>query len=383
MLLIVVGCGSTPKVEPPAELVKFNPAFYVKKLWSKSLPIRDNRLDVQLRPLITDGTVYVASDRGAIAAFSAAKGKKLWRVDIKADIAGGLGETGRLLLLGTRKAEVFAIAREDGAIVWHSKVSSEVLAPPVEAGGIVIVRTVDGKISGLSATSGEQIWVAEQSVPSLTLRGLGLPVVWQRRVIAGTADGKVVALSLANGETVWEKSIAIPEGRSELDRLVDVDGDLLVVDDTVYVAAYHGSAAALNVETGRVLWQRDISSDTGVTSDEHNLYITDDKSRVWALDRRSGETLWMQDALHLRSVTRPTVHGDYIVVGDYEGYLHWLAKGDGHFVAREEIDDKGISVPPVAVNDVLYVAGRDGTITAVKLLPVRPLPRSFRKGRHK
>ena len=374
LVLLLAACGSTPEIDPPAGLTDFTAERYVKKLWTQKLRIRDRKTAVPIVPVVESDVVYMASDRGRMVAFSAARGRERWKTRVQAHVTGGLGSAGELLLLGTSKAEVIAISKRNGKIVWRHRLTSEVLAPPVEAGGVIVARTVDGRLFGISAVSGERLWMYEKSVPSLTLRGLGTPVIVERRVYVGAADGSIVALSLTSGEVVWEKSIATPKGRSELDRLVDVDGDLIVSDGVIYAAAYQGNIVALAAESGRLLWQREMSSYSGLTVDERNIYLADDRSIIRALDRKSGETVWTQDALRMRSVTRPVDHGDFVVTGDYEGYLHWLAKSDGRLIARWRIDESGIHVAPVIADDVLYAAGQGGTITALKLMsPKKPL----------
>lgn len=374
LALLLAACGSTPEIDPPAELTEFAAEQHVKKLWAQQLRIREKKTAVPILPLIENDTVYMASDRGRVAAFRTAKGRERWKTRINARITGGLAGAGDLLLLGTSKAELVALYKKNGKIAWRHPVSSEVLAPPVEAGGVIVVRSVDGRLFGISAVSGERLWMYEKSVPSLTLRGLGTPVIFERRVYVGAADGSIVALSLANGEVVWEKSIATAKGRSELDRLVDVDGDLAVQDGVIYAAAYQGNVVALTAEAGRLLWQREMSSYSGLTLDEQNIYLTDDHGIVRALDRRSGETLWTQDRLRMRSVTRPAIHGDAVIVGDYAGYLHWLAKNDGRVIARRRIDERGVHVAPVIVGDVVYAAGQAGSITALRLLSAKKAP---------
>lgn len=374
LALLFAGCGSTPDIDPPAELADFTSDYYARTLWVQKLRIRDRKTTAMIQPLVEDDTVYMASDRGRVAAFSRARGRELWKVSIKANVTGGVGSAGRLLLLGSAKGEVIALDRSRGKVVWRQQLTSEVLATPVVSDGIVVARTVDGKLFGLRADSGERVWMYEQSVPSLTLRGLGAPVIAARRVYFGAADGNIVALSLVNGEVVWTRGIATPKGRSELERLVDIDGDLIVRDDIVYAVAYQGSVAALAGESGRVLWSREMSSYSGLALDDRYLYLADDRSVVRALDRQNGETVWTQDALRMRSVTRPVIHGDFVVTADYAGYLHWLARDDGRLIARRRVDEQGVHVAPVVAGETVYASGRSGTLAALQLLRAKQAP---------
>lgn len=371
VLLVLAGCGSTPDIDPPAELTEISAEYYAKTLWQQKVRIRGKKTATALRPVVDGDTLYTASDRGRVVAFNTSKGRERWKRKLAMQITGGLGAVDDMLLLGTSEGEVVALEKHRGDVIWRHPVSSEVLAAPVIADGIVVVRCVDGRLFGLSVSSGEQIWMYEQSVPSLTLRGLSAPVIAERRVYIGSADGNVIALSLANGEVIWTRAIATSKGRSELDRLVDVDGNLVVRDNVVYAAAYQGTVAALAAESGRLLWNREMSSYSGLTLDEHNVYIADDRSVVRALDRTSGETVWTQEALAMRAVTTPVRYDGFVVVGDYAGYLHWLDQRDGRFVARRRVDEQGVNVAPVSVDGVLYVPGQGGTVTALKLLPTR------------
>jgi outer membrane assembly lipoprotein YfgL len=357
--------GETDHAEPPAALVSMTNSVPITTLWSTKLGAGFDEQFVKLVPAVAEGRVFSAERKGRVRAFDAASGKLLWETDIEAPLSGGPGfGTGRVLV-GTSDAEVVALRADDGALLWRAPVSSEVLSVPQAADGIVVVRTVDGKVFGLRAEDGTQLWVYERHVPVLTLRGISSPMLRHGRVIGGFDNGKLAALELKDGRPLWEVSVAVPQGRSELERMVDIDGDPVVVDDDIYVATFQGGVAAVDAESGQVLWSRELSSFAGIGVDDAYLYITDDESHVWALDRQTGTALWKQDKLHQRALTAPVPYGDYVVVGDFEGYLHWLSKADGHFVARTRVDDEGLIAPPVFTKDVLYVYGAGGVLAAL------------------
>jgi outer membrane protein assembly factor BamB len=233
---------------------------------------------------------------------------------------------------------------------------------------MVVARTADGRVSGVSAETGEVKWSYQRTVPLLSLRGAGAPVIAGDRVIAGYDNGKLVALSLRDGKVVWEKSVAVPRGRTELDRLVDIDADPVVINDTVYVVTYHGNVAAVELGSGQIIWSREMSSQTGLDAAySEAVYVTDDESNVWAVQDGSGDASWRQTRLLRRKASAPAVAGDYVLVGDFEGYLHWIARNDGRFVARQKISKAAIRSKPLVKNGVAYITAADGTIAAVRV----------------
>jgi outer membrane protein assembly factor BamB len=273
-----------------------------------------------------------------------------------------------LVLVGTDEGQVVALQAADGEEAWRARASSEILAVPQGAEGVVVVRTIDGRFVGLDTNTGEQLWIYTYTVPALTLRGTAAPLLAQGVAITGLDTGKLLVLSLQDGTPVWEKRIAPPQGRTELERLVDIDAEPRVVDSVLYIVTYQGNVTAIDLRNGNTLWSRDFSSYSGLDVDTQQVYITDDNDTVWALDRRNGGTLWKQTALNRRSLSTPvTVDGSYVVVGDFEGYLHWLDATDGSLVGRVRADKEGIAAAPVFRNNTLYVLSNGGTLSAFQL----------------
>ncbi|MFP5344188.1 MAG: outer membrane protein assembly factor BamB [Gammaproteobacteria bacterium] len=262
---------------------------------------------------------------------------------------------------------MLALDEIKGGVTWRVRVSSEVLSPPRVAQGIVVVRCVDGRLFGLNAGDGSRIWVYDSAAPALTLRSTSAPLIVGDKVIAGFANGKLAAVSLQEGKLLWETAIAEPRGRTELERLVDISGDPQEYDGVVYAASFQGRIAAVQADSGQLLWARDLSSHAGIAVDERYVYVTDAQSQVYALDRRDGRSLWKQDKLRARALSAPAALGEYIAVGDFEGYLHWMARDDGRFVARVRVDDNGIIATPVVSADTLYVNGKGGVLAAFRL----------------
>lgn len=368
------GCGTVndylrgkDNSEPPAALTNFPNSITVQTAWSTRVGSGSDSEYFKLSPSVANGKVFAADRRGRVSAYAADSGRSLWSVETKAPISGGPGSGEGLVLVGTSDGEVLALAETNGAVLWRARVSSEVLSAPRAAQGVVVVRTVDGKLFGLNVQDGKRQWTHDSSVPALTLRSTGAPVIAGDKVLGGFASGRLVALSINDGKVLWETAIAEPHGRSELERLVDISAEPRVVDRTVYVTSYQGRVAALDLESGRLVWTRDMSSYAGLTVDDHAVYVTDAKGQVFSLDRRDGRALWKQDKLRARAVTAPEAWNDYVVVGDFEGYLHWMARDDGHFVARTRIDAAGILTSPIATDDLLYVNGKGGVLAALRI----------------
>jgi outer membrane protein assembly factor BamB len=359
--------GGDDNATPPAKLEEIKDPVQLKELWSRDIGVGYDKQSVNLVPTVLDSYVLAADRDGRVVELSAETGKKLWETKTDTPISAGPGAGEGLVLVGTSNAEVLALSIDDGSIVWRAPVSSEVLAVPRVDAGVVVIQTADGAIAGLSGKDGHQLWISDHSVPVLTLRGTSSPAVERGAVIAGFASGKVAALTLANGFQVWETSIAIPQGRSELDRLVDVDANPVIVGDTVYVVSFQGKIAIIDLKNGNLGWTRDMSSYTGLGVDFSQVYVTDVDSKVWALSRDNGASVWKQEKLHNRYLTAPEPFGSYVAVGDFEGYLHLLSTYDGHIAGRVRVDRKGIVARPVAVGDVLYVYGKGGTLAAYSL----------------
>jgi len=359
--------GGADNTEPPAELVSFSPTLDVRTLWSTQVGVGSDGQLVKLVPAVAEGRVFAADRRGRVVAVDAASGKRLWEADTEAPISAGPGIGEGLVLVGTSEGEILALNQENGAIAWRAPVSSEVLAVPQAAAGIVVVATMDGKVTGLDAATGARRWIHDRSVPLLTLRGASTPLLTRSQVISGFASGKLAALDLQDGRLQWEATVAVPRGRSEVERLADISADPVLVGGVVFVVSFQGRIAAVAADSGRIGWARDFSSYTGLAADWDQVYVVDDQSQVWALDTRNGASVWRQDKLRARGVTAPAVSGPAVVVGDFEGYLHWLGRDDGEFMARVRVDDNGVVMPPVVAEDVIYVLGKGGSLKALKI----------------
>ena len=363
-------------VDPPAELIEFEPSLEVTEIWDRNTGSGTDDQYLILQPVVANEKIYIADTNRKLIALNISNGRNVWSYELKSGggifwgrgdkvfITGGPGFGENTVLIGTSQGDVVALDPETGEQQWSAKVSSEVLSAPQKSDDIVIVRTLDGKIFGLNGDSGRRLWSYEKTVPNLSLRGTSTPVINDGVVVSGFDGGSLTALDINSGRTLWESGISSPRGRSPLERLVDIDANPVIYEAIVYAVTFQGQLAALTLNTGRPLWNRDISSYAGFSVDDETIFITDDKSVIWAFDRFNGGSLWKQDGLFNRQVTSPSIIGNYIVVGDFEGYLHWLDRTTGAFVARQRISRDRIIAAPVISDDIVYAFATNGQLAA-------------------
>ena len=367
--LLAAGCSKEKDVAPPAELVEFDAVISVRKAWSTSTRGGDDVLRLGLQPAVEGERVYVAGHGGDVLALELAGGRGLWRASTDLALSGGPGVGEGVVVAGASSGEAVAIDAQSGQERWRVAVGGEVLAPPAIGGGLAVIRTVDGRLRALRIADGTEAWNYEQLVPRLTLRGNGAPVISGDMVLAGFDNGKVVALSLTTGELLWTTTVAPAHGRTEIERLVDIDSPVRVAGEDVFVVGYQGRVAMLALDSGQIWWGRDLSSHRGLAADSTYLYVTTADSAVVALRRRDGTEVWRQDQLLRRGVTAPALVGDTLVVADFDGYLHWLDAASGELLARAKSGGGRISNAPQAAGDLLLVQTDSGDVQAWRAGP--------------
>ena len=361
--------GGEDNTDPPALLTELDAAeVHIDELWDASIGVGADEKSVKLAPVVSGSNIIVADREGVVEARDLKTGDKIWSTQTELFLSGGAGLGNNIVVFGSSNAQVIALNAQTGEIAWKSNVSGEVLASPIVAKNGVIIRTTDGTITALDEKTGGKLWSYEHNVPALTIRGISAPLVVNDKVIAGYDNGKLIALDLTNGKYAWETSIAIPKGRSEVERLVDLDVDPIEINDIVYIASYRGGVSAVSASDGDTMWRNDsVSSHTGLSNDFRYLYITDSHAHVWQLDQHNGAGLWQQKELHHRRLTAPAIYQNYIVVGDFEGYVHWLSSTDGRQLGRIQITDQPIENKPIVIDDIVYVYAKDGTLSALKI----------------
>ncbi len=358
------GCASwfsrSEEGPKPAPLVEFKPAAMVTTAWQGAA----GKAGIYVfSPAVAAGSVFAAGEHGQIVRLDGDSGKQAWRIDTGHKLSGGVGAGDSMVLVGTDKGQVLAYDF-DGKPLWQAQVSSEVLSAPQIADGIVVVRSGDDRIFGLDARDGSRKWFYQRSTPVLTLRSHAGVLVTHGAVFAGFPGGKLVALELASGNVGWEATVAEPRGATELERITDITSLPVADPREVCAVAYQGRVACFDIHNGNLLWAREMSSTAGLVMDDHNLYVSDTGGAVVALDKTTGSSVWKQDKLAQRELSAPLALGRYVVVGDLQGYVHFLSREDGSFAARVATDGSSISVRPVGLGDGLLVQTRNGGLFA-------------------
>ena len=376
-ILLFGGCGifggnDDDEALEPLELVDIEETLDVRRLWSQKVGGGTEFLRVGLSPAGDGNRIYAASYDGIVSALEPDSGRRIWRVETERTISAGPGVGSGLVVVAGYDGDLIALSAEDGTEAWRVDLGAETLARPVVADEAVVVYTIDGRLRVFSVFDGTERWVLEQSVPALTQRGAATPIVVGNTVINGFDNGRLLAVDLDEGVTEWEAVLAPPSGRSDLDRLSDIDGGLAVVGQDVYAAGYHGQIASLAAESGQLLWAREISSPVGVAADWNNIYTVGDEGQLIALLRRNGDDNWQQESLLRREPTAPVAFSSAVVVGDFEGYVHFFSNFDGRPVARERLGKGMISGTPFVMGDKLFVQSESGTVAAYTVrLPER------------
>ncbi|HET7314673.1 outer membrane protein assembly factor BamB [Salinisphaera sp.] len=368
----LTGCGGGSSIAQPKPLTELpNPGFKMQVLWHADGGSGGGKYDSGFVPAVAGGVVYVANLDGEVVALNLSNGHRIWDVDTDEQLISGPAVVDGTLLVGTRNGEIIALSADDGSKVWSADLSSEVIAAPAGTAEVAVARTVDGHVAALDMASGDHLWTIEGSVPNLTMRGTASPVIRGDTVYVGMDSGKVQALDLATGEQRWVQTVALPEGRSELDRIVDVDANPLIDGNVLYAISAGGSLVAMNENGGQIRWKHEVASENNLAVDSANVYATDMDSVVWGVSRATGDTVWKQDALKYRKLSAPAVVDGHVLVGDYEGYLHWLSPSDGSIDGRGHPFGEAIRAQPVVVGDRAIVLGADGEVAAVRFTPGR------------
>ncbi|MBC6941351.1 MAG: outer membrane protein assembly factor BamB [Xanthomonadales bacterium] len=375
--------GRKDNVEPPTPLLEFAPTLQVERLWSASVGDGAGLSGARMTPAVgADGRVYAVSIDGSIEAFDGASGRSAWRKRLGGSRgflwkrgehsmrwSGGPAIDGDLLVVGGLDGQVIALSAADGGERWQTRIESEVISTPAIGGGLVVVRGNDGRLQALDANDGSRKWVFDQSVPALSLRGNSAPLIANGVVYDGTDGGRVSAVRLDDGNELWTQTLSTGEGRTEVERLADVDGNISSDGSALFAVGYRGQIAALALDSGRPLWQRDLSSYASVALAGTTAVAIDSDGNVWAFDRDTGANLWKQDQLKYRWLSAPAIQGNQVVVGDSEGYVHWLSLAEGKFVARERLGKQPIEAAPVVAGDVAYVQDIGGRLGAYRIRP--------------
>jgi len=366
-LLFLSGCSTIKSVIPggdseeePAPLEDITETVSLQRVWKVSSGDIDNDSRL-IQHVLAGSSLYAVSSDGLVTAVDVDNGETLWSNKLKLDVSAGAGYGDALVFIGTEEGEVVALHASTGELAWRAEVGGEILASPMAGTGTVVVSTSVDRLTGLSSVDGTQKWSLKQSTPRLTLRGRSRPLVMSDIVFAGFENGKLLLVRLENGQTLWEKRVGDAVGKSELERLADVDSRPILIKDTIYAAAYQSRVVAIHAPSSRIVWENNTSTYQDMAVDSSNIYVTDENDVVIAIDRSNGLTVWRQQAFGYRSVSAPAVADDYIVVGDREGYLHVLDKQTGEQAGRIKLGS-AIASQPLVRGSTVFVQTVDGDL---------------------
>jgi outer membrane protein assembly factor BamB len=375
LLLLISGCSTFQEwfgseeedTTAPVELERIDTKVKLKKQWSSKIGDGQGDGFYKITPTLVDGVLYVASSDGEVAAISAADGDRLWRVELERPLSGGVGYHDRSLYLGGADGSVLQLSADDGVVEWEAAVSGEVLAAPAVSDDWVIVQTYDGKLLGFQSGANEPAWTFTSDVPVLTLRGTSTPILVGGNAIAGFGDGKVIAVDVNSGNVSWESRIGVPQGSSEIDRIVDIDGAMTQQGIELFVASYQGRVVSLDNRTGRKLWQQNVSSVTGTHVGFGNVYVADVDGTLSAFLRTGQGVRWQNIELGYRQLSRPTPVSSYVATVDFDGYLHLLSQVDGQIVGRTKIGGDAARADMIADSGRLIIFADNGQLLAYEL----------------
>lgn len=371
VLTALVACNKTDKAVKPAELTEFKATARVDRVWSSSVGGGEPKLLLGLGMARDGDSIFAAGHDGDVVAFDINTGRRLWGTDTKLPLTGGPGAGLGLVVAGASHGDIVALDAKTGAIRWKTRINSEILSAPAIGGNYVVLRTVDGRLSALHMADGTLAWTAQQQVPRLSLRGTAPPDIVGDLVICGFDNGRVMALTLADGATAWEMVVAPPSGRTELERLNDIDSAVKVVGDDVYAVTFQGKVARLARDTGQVWWSRDLSSYRGLDIDDDGVYISTSEGTVVKIGRRTGVEMWKQEALTRRRLSPPAVVGSLVMVADLDGYLHFLDITSGALAARVHAGGERVIAAPIVNGDTVIVMNDKGQLSAWRAGPLK------------
>ncbi len=376
LALVLSGCAnlnplnwfSDDEVNPPAELEDFQRQVTLRRDWSVSVGNGQGDIYNELVPALDGNTIYAVSENGTVVAVDVASGDLRWRTRLDVTVTGGVGAGNGMVMLGTQDAEIVVLNQDDGSERWRGPVTSEVLAAPQTNGDIVVAQTVDSKLIALDVETGQRRWIYETTQPPLTLRGTSQPLITSvGTVVAGFSNGTLVAVNASDGVYRWEERVAVPEGRYDIERVIDVDGDLLLDGNRILASSYQGNLMAFDAISGRIVWGMEASSYHGMDQGFGNIYYCNDRSHIVAVRDNSEDVVWQNEALQYRAVSAPKTVNNYLAVGDFEGYVHLLSQIDGSIVGRTQVDNDGIRANLLSRGNRLFVYGNSGRLVSLTL----------------
>ena len=379
ILLVLNGCanisswvrnpfGEDDNPRAPAELEDIQTEVTISRDWRINIGNGQGDSFKKLTPVVDGGFVFAASDDGDVVAVNSTNGDLMWLTELETSITGGVGAGDGIVMVGTEAAELVVLSQSDGQEVWRTRVSSEILSQPKTDGDIVVVQTVDGKLVAVDRENGLQRWTYETTLPALTLRGTSSPVLTSEgTVVAGFSNGILVSVAAEDGVWSWEERVAVPDGQYDIERVIDVDGDLLLDGARILASSYQGNLMAFDTATGRIVWGMEASSYHGMDQGFGNIYYSNDESHLVAVRDNSSDVVWQNEELQYRDLTAPKTISNYVAVADFEGYLHLISQIDGRIIGRTRIDNDGVRSNLIVEDGSLIVYGNGGSLVSLTI----------------
>ncbi|PXZ06763.1 outer membrane protein assembly factor BamB [Gilliamella apicola] len=371
----LVGCSLFGKEE---EIVQVSPSptvnnqFSIQQVWRNSTA-GNTHIYSLLGPINYENAVYVASRSGQVKAVDLSNGHTIWDKNLSqstlfssktALFSGGVSADDKYVYIGSERAVVYALDRNDGNVIWEKPVRGEVLARPVSSADKLIIHTANGNLQALNRNTGADEWDVMLEVPPLSLRGNSTPTIAHGAAIFGDDTGHVNAYYINNGQLIWQQRISQPSGSTEIAKLNDVDSTPVIEGNLAYAIGYNGNVVALDLSNGQIVWRKEMGSTHSFVVDSQQLFVVDQNDNVRAVSKNGGAILWTQAGLLHRQLTDPVIHENYIVVGDFEGYLYWLDKDNGEIVAKTQVSSSGLISKPLVVDNKIVVQAKNGDIYA-------------------
>ena len=359
-VLALAACSSSKDARRvPTPLTEFKPVLDVQQIWKASVGGGGRYL---FSPVAVGDAVFVAGENGSVEKIDGKTGDRIWRTKLDSDLSAGVGSDGNLTAVGALKGGVFVLG-QDGKLLWKTNVQGEIFSPPLVGNGLVVVRTIDGQVIAFAAQTGEQKWNYRNRAVPLNLRvSSGMTFAGDAAVLAGFPGGQFAAINLQTGDAYWSTPVSYPKGVTEVERINDVTGPPTLVGAETCAVTFQGQLGCFDANSGRALWEKAFSSTSGLAQDDRVVVAGDDWAVVSAYDAATGKQLWRNDQLKSRDVSVPLLLGHAAVVGDYKGFVHFLSRDDGTFVARTKTDGSAITAAPVLAGDTLIVQTHDGDL---------------------
>jgi outer membrane protein assembly factor BamB len=364
--LFVSGCSSVKEELKPVKLEPIKSHYLFTSTWRGATGSGQDARYARLQPALVDGILYAVDTLGQVSAWNAKSGKRLWKNQLKTAVGSGVGVTGDKGLVGTLDGRIIAFALADGQYLWEAQTSSEVLATPQGNGEVVITQAIDGRVFAFDSKDGRRLWNYDHPVPVLSLRSNAAPLISGNSALVAFDNGQILNFDAATGQLRWVARVGQPQGKTELERLVDVDSSPLEFGPYIYGAGYNSRLVAITKGTGRIGWTQDVSTAQNITAADNKILVSDADSHIKAFDALNGTLLWENDKLHRRATSAPAVFGDLVVVADSSGFLHGLSLEDGNLVARTRLpSEQPVFAQPLVWENTLYLLNKSGLLTAL------------------